>query len=89
MDSWWIWSGIQDYDEFKRLIEAHAELGGEPLNEHRANTLYKTAMRRSPQQRPHAAMAERLAVTASGLVAWLGRKGALPEAIDCRTEKVR
>ena len=46
--SWWIWSGIQDHDEFKRLIEAHAELRGKPLNEHRANMLYTTATRRSP-----------------------------------------
>ena len=46
--SWWIWSGIQDHDEFKRLIEAHAELRGGPLNEHRANMLYTTATRRSP-----------------------------------------
>jgi hypothetical protein len=46
--SWWIWSEIQDTEEFKRLIEAHEELRGQPLNEQRANDMYTTATNRPP-----------------------------------------
>ena len=46
--SWWIWSEIQDAEEFKRLIEAHEELRGQPLNEQRANDMYTTATNRPP-----------------------------------------